>query len=294
LGKLQQFSHRFDDALASLAKAHALEPASAAPLAWRAAIFMVQARYPEALAECARLAPLAEPLLGQGCKAYAQGSSGQLEAAFNDLSRAVHVALQPAPGVAPPSPELLLWQYTRLAEMAQRLGQQVVAEKYFQKALALQVTDQFLLGAYADFLLSVGRPAEVLTLLAEWERSDILLLRLALAGQAAKDGRFDAWRRDLRDRFAAAASRGDRLHELEAARFALDIDNKPAEALALAADNYAHQKEPRDAAMLMRAALAASKPQAAQPALDWLRAARFEDPDLTALAGKLAALGAQR
>ena len=122
--------------------------------------------------------------------------------------------------------------------MAVRLQRWPEAEAHFKEALQLGVTDQFLLGAYADFLLQQKRPAEVLTLLAGWERSDILLLRLAMAGRALNDPRAAGWAAQLRDRFAAAAQRGDRLHEQEAARFELDIEGNPAKALDLASRNY--------------------------------------------------------
>ena len=189
---------------------------------------------------------------------------------------------------------MLLWQYTRLAEMASRLQRHSLAETYFKNALQLGITDQFLLGAYADFLLARRRPAEVLTLLAGWERSDVLLLRLALAGRAAGDPRGRDWTTQLRERFQAAARRGDRLHEQEAARFELVIEGSAAKALALAAGNYQSQKEPRDAEILLQAALAAGQAKTAQPALDWLRTSRYEDPAFDQLAGQLAAQGATR
>ena len=173
-----------------------------------------------------------------------------------------------------------------------RLQRFEVAENYFKQALKVGITDQFLLGAYSDLLLLRQRPAEVLTLLSDWERSDVLLLRLALAGKATRDKRAADWATQLRDRFAAAALRGDRLHEQEAARFELDIENKPAKALELAGLNYKVQKEPRDAEILMRAALAAGQAKAAQPALDWLRSSRYEDAGIKALAAQLAAQGA--
>jgi Tfp pilus assembly protein PilF len=286
-GLIQQFSHDFEGALTSLAKASQLDPRSPAALSWRAAIFMVQARYTEALAECERLAPLAEPLLGAGCSAYARSMTGQLQPALQDLGNAVKAA----PQAAPP---LLLWQYTRLAEMAWRLQRHALAESHFKNALALGITDQFLLGAYADFLLAQQRPGEVLTLLAGWERSDILLLRLALAGRATGDARTGEWTAQLRDRFQAAAQRGDRLHEQEAARFELDLERNGAKALELAARNYEVQKEPRDAEILMRAALAAGQAKAAQAALDWLRSSGYQDPMLSQLANQLAAQGASR
>ncbi|MEO8656721.1 MAG: hypothetical protein ABI409_21545, partial [Ramlibacter sp.] len=189
---------------------------------------------------------------------------------------------------------LVLWVRTRLAEMAIRLQRPDQAQAHFDKALKLGITDQFLLGAYADFLLLQHRPAEVMTLLADWERSDILLLRLALAGKAAKDSRAKGWADQLRDRFSAAALRGDRLHEQEAARFELDVENQPSKALELAARNYTAQKEARDAEILLRSALAANQPRAAQPALDWLRTTNYEDPALASLAAELVARGATR
>lgn len=281
-GLIEQYSHQFDAALASLDRSFKIDPARSEPLAWRSAIFMVQARYPEALAECTRLAPLTQALFATGCSSYVQAATGQLQPAHQQLEQALAAAAGADPG-------LRLWARTRLAEMALRLQRPQEAEKHFREALQLGVTDQFLLGAYADFLLESGRPAEVVKLLADWERSDILLLRLALAGAALKDSRAAGWAGQLRDRFQAAARRGDRLHEQEAARFELDIEKRPKEALALAVRNYTIQKEPRDAEILLRAALAADDAKAAQPALDWLRNSRYEDPRLSKLAEQLGA-----
>lgn len=279
-GLLQQYQHDFDGALASLATASERDPQAVDPIAWRAAIRMVQARYAEAAAECERLMKIAAPLHGQGCSAYVRASTGQLEDAYLYLGKAL-AAAHPAP------PEMLLWQSTRLAEMAARLQRWDEAGKHYERALAQGITDQFLLASYADFLLARQRPAEVLRLLAGWERSDVLLLRLALAGRAAKDPRAEDWSRQLRERFTAAARRGDKLHEQEAARWALDIAGDAPQALALARSNYEKQKEPRDAEILLRAALAAKQPAAAQPALEWLRSSKYEDPGLRDLASRL-------
>jgi len=279
-GLLQQYGHQFEEALRSLRRASELDPRAADPVAWRAAILMVQARYAEAARECEQLRALAAPLQALGCAAYVQASTGQLGEAYQRLSAALDAADAVPPGLA-------LWLRTRLAEMAVRLQRWDEAEAHYRAALALDVTDQFLLGSRADFLLLRGRPAEVLPLLAGWERSDILLLRLALAGQAVGDRRATDWQRQLRERFRAAAQRGDRLHEQEAARWALELEHDPARALAFARANYERQKEARDADMLLRAALAAKQPAAAQPALEWLRASGYEDPVLAQLAAQV-------
>jgi Tfp pilus assembly protein PilF len=282
-GMLQQYSHNFDGALASLDKASLADPKSPDAMAWRAAIQMVQANYPKAQAECDALTPLTTPLFAAGCTQYIRATTGELQSAFDTLNAAVKAE----PNAAP---ELLLWELTRLAEMANRLKRFDEADAYFQRALKLGVTDQFLLGAYTDFLLQQKKPEAVITLLADWERSDILLLRLALAGKATNHKKAADWASALRDRFVEAAKRGDRLHEQEAARFELDIENNPKKALALAANNYKLQKEARDAEVLLRTALANKDAAAAEPALTWLKQSRYEDAHLADLAAALAKL----
>ena len=289
-GMLQQYSHNFDGALASLDKASLADPTSPDPIAWRAAIQMVQANYGRAQAECETLKPLTTPLFAAGCSQYVLAHSGGaagLQSAFDTLNAAVKAE----PSAAP---ELMLWELTRLAEMAIRLKRFDEADAYFKQALKLGVTDQFLLGAYADFLLQQKKPEAVITLLADWERSDILLLRLALAGKATNHKKASDWASNLRDRFIEAAKRGDRLHEQEAARFELDIENNPKKALALATNNYKLQKEPRDAEVLMRCALAAKDAAAAEPALTWLKQNKYEDAHLADLAAGLAKLGGSK
>lgn len=277
LGMVQQYSHDFPRALTSLDRASAIAPTAVEPMAWRAAIYMVQARYAEAQAECQRMAPHVHAVLATGCSAYVQASTGGLAAAYAALGQVLNAT-------PPPPPELRLWALTRMAEMAQRLQRPAEAEGHFRQALQLGITDQFLLAAYADFLLQQQRPAEVLVLLGNWERSDVLLLRLVLAAQATGDRRAADWTRQMAERFATGGKPGERLHEQEAARFALDVEHDAKRALATAVLNYATQKEPRDADILLRSAWAAGQPEAARPALEWLRSSGFEDPRLAALA----------
>ena len=60
-------------------------------------------------------------------------------------------------------------------------------------------------------------------------------------------------------------------------------------ALALAQSNFAVQREPADARILMEAALAARQPAAAAPAREWLQTHRVESVVLQSLASKLGA-----
>jgi len=277
---LRQYRHEFDAALADLARAAEHDPGNAELWSWRSAILLVQANYAGARAACDKLAAVASALLTTACTAAVGGLSGNSAAAYAELSKALSLR----PDV---DPQFKLWIQTRLAEMAMRQGSDDLAERHFREGLALGVTDGFILAAYADFLLDHGRPVEVVPLLRDWERSDILLLRLALAEKALGLASAPAHIAMLKERFDASALRGDKLHQQEEARFHLYLQGDAPGALRLAEENYRLQREPRDARILMEAALAAKQVGAAQPALAWLRASGYEDPRYAKLAQQL-------
>ena len=279
---LRQYRHEFDAALADLAQAADREPGNAEIWSWRSAILMVQADYAGARAACDKLAPLASKLLATSCNAIIDERSGKARQAYTELSKAL--AQRPDADT-----DLGLWIQTRLAETAIQLGRDDLAERHFKAGLALGVVDGYILGAYSDFLLDRGRPAEVVPMLKDWERSDILLLRLALAEKAAGLPAAAAHIAMLKERFDASALRGDKLHQQEEARFHLYLLGDARGALRLAAENYHLQREPRDARILMEAALAAKEYAAAQPALDWLKGNAYEDPAYAKLAQQLQA-----
>jgi hypothetical protein len=279
---LRQYGHQFTEALSDLNAAVQAEPGNAEAWAWLAAIAMVQADYAAARRGCAGLAPHTTTLLAVACVAAIDGLTGRADAASQTLAAALTAGRDAAPGDR-------LWALTRLAELDERRGDFAAAERAFRDALALGVPDVYLQAAYADFLLDRGRPGEVLVLLKEGGRADVLLLRLTLAAQAAGDARAAGWTRELAARFDAARARGDRTHEKEEARFALELLGDAPRALALARSNYAVQREPADARVLLEAALAAREPAAAAPAREWLTANRVESVVLRALVTRLEA-----
>lgn len=289
---LLQFEHRFDEALADLDAVLALEPDNAAAWSWRTAILLVLARPEEARAGCQRLLVLSGSLLGQACLAQVDSLTGRATAAGQRLRAALDAARS---GGAAPDPQALLWSLTRLAEIEERRGQHAAAEAAFKSALALGRPDFYLRAAYADFLLDRARPAEVLSLLEREAAADVLLLRLVLAARALGDPRANAWRDEMAARFAAARQRGDTTHRKEEARFALALGDVP-RALTLAQQNWAQQREPADARLLLEAALAAEQAhaalaaeqaQAAQPVRDWMARTRIESVVLQDLVQRL-------
>ncbi len=277
---LRQYGHEFDAALADLAAVIAADPANAEARSWQVAILLVQADYPAARQACERLAALAEPLVGAACRAQVDALTGRAGPAADGL----RTALRSAPSA---DAALRLWALTRLAEIELHRGRHVEAEAAFREALALGLPDVYLESAYADFLLDRGRAAEVIERLQGKERSDLLLLRLAIAGKAVTSPKAIEWRQALTARFDAARLRGDALHQKEEARFALAVLGDTKRALELARTNYTLQREPADARVLLEAAVAARDPAAAEPVQRWLEANRVESVVLRALAAKL-------
>lgn len=274
-GQLRQYRHRFDEALADFDDALKRDPTLAAAHSWRGAIFLVQERYDAAETECAALQRLGRDTLFGGCLGLLQAYGGQLASADTTLQRALRSATDP---------DQRLWLLTRLGEVATWRGQPALAERHYREALALNLDDVYLLAAFSDALLDQGRTDEVIRLLARWEASDSLLLRLAEAETALKRPEAARHRQALEDRFASARLRGDRTHEAEEARYRLKLRGDAVQALQLAADNYRVQREPRDARILLEAALATGQPAAADTVRDWLRRSGFEDARLQQLA----------
>ena len=279
-GLLRQYRHDFDPALADFAAALAKDPEHYGARAWRAAIFMVRANYAAAASECAALPGDPAELYAVGCRAYVEATTGDLRGAYARLTD----ALRRESGA---EPHIKLWVLTRLAEMAWRLEDRAAAERLFRQALELGIEDNFLLAAYADFLLERDRPREVVTMLRRWERSDTLLLRLALAEKRLDMREAAGHVQALGDRFAAAALRGERLHMGEEARFLLDLKGDPKKALAVGLENWKDQREPRDALVVLEAAVAAGERPAAAPVLRWLEESRFESARLQAVAARI-------
>lgn len=273
-GQLKQYRHDFEGALADFAAALEADPRFASAHAWRGAIYLVQANYPAAQTECDALQKLGRATLYGACMGLARAYSGQMEAGFAALQRALDTARDA---------ENRLWLLTRMGEVAAWRGQAAAAEKHYRAALALGIDDGYLLAAWSDFLLDQGRHADVVKLLTGWEASDGLLLRLALAETALRMPAAKAHVQALADRFAAAKMRGDTTHRAEEARFQLHLAGNAAASLAIAAANYKVQREPRDARALLEAAIAAKDAAAAQPVRDWLQSSGFEDSHLRQL-----------
>jgi tetratricopeptide (TPR) repeat protein len=273
---LLQTTHRFDAALADLTKVLDIDPRNAQARLMRATVLQVEGVYEGAREECTALRGLTNELVWTVCLTSVDGATGRLRESYERLRTAID-------RFRDAQPEIRNWALTGLAEMAARADLTDEADGYFRQALAVDPADPYLLAAYADFLLDIGRSQEAAALVRDRTRADPLLLRYALALQAQQSPELPARLAELRDRFEASRLRGDKVHLREEARFNLYLLGEPQTALRLAIENWQVQKEPADIRILVAAALAARDAAQLRVATDWLGGSGMEDAQVRKL-----------
>ncbi len=227
-------------------------PVRAQAVLTRASLQQVRGRFDAARSDCAALLQPAFAPLGEGLRRTAQACTLELQSLTGD-ARGARRALDALAGPAADP-----WLALLRAELAERLGDDASAPALYAAASA--DGDVYALAAHADWLLDRRRDSEALAVLGRGPaQADALLLRRAIAWQRQGDARAAAAVAELRERFAAVRLRGDAPHLREEARLALDIDRDAARALALARQQWAEQKEPADAVLLLRSARAAGQ-----------------------------------
>lgn len=287
---LRQRRHDFAGALADLDALLRADPDDRQARLVRAVIHAVQGRPQQSQADCLRLIGASSLLLATTCLANARGLLGQAA----PMLAALEGQLQSPAGLDAGAEERR-WALTVAAELAVRLQRPALASRYYAEALALasreQVEDVYLQSSWADFQLAQGDAARVERGLRR-TRSDLTLLRLAIAerrlaeaGQPAFQSRWQAHAEELDARFELARQRGESGHGREEALLALALRDDPLRALRHSERNWQLQREPADARLLLESAIAAGRPEAAEPVRAWLRSTGLEDPALRRLAG---------
>jgi Tfp pilus assembly protein PilF len=280
LATIQQYRHQFKEARDLLRTILQLQPRNGQARLTLATLDMVQGDYAAAGKGCAQVASNAGFELGLACV-------GNLRSYVGQAHQSLALLHQAEASGSRVSPAYQAWVQGLIAESAERLGDWPLAETHYLAALKLLPRDNFLLVAYADFLLDRGRPREVLELLADHAQSDTAFLRMALAQSALHSADATRYSWIMAARFEALALRGSDYFGREQARFALQLQHDPQTSLDLARRNWQVQRAPWDARVVLEAALAAHQPRAAVQVLDFLDATKLEDPIIQPLAKEL-------
>jgi Tfp pilus assembly protein PilF len=277
-----QYRHQFAGARELLQKALHKDPRNGQAWLTLATLDLVQGDYPMVTRNCAQVSNNAGAEFGLGCLANLRAYTGQAQQSLVLLQQALTLARKASPGFQ-------AWIHGLMAEGAERLGDWPLVEMHYRQALKFLPQDNYLLVAYADFLLDRGRPKEILPLLADHTQSDTAFLRLALAELALRTPDAARYTWIMAARFEALKSRGSDYFGREESRFALQLEHDAPTALSLARRNWQLQRAPWDARVLLEAALAAHQPHAATEVLEFLKQTSLQDPIVSSLAQQVSA-----
>ncbi|HEY2590119.1 MAG TPA: hypothetical protein VGI35_00905, partial [Steroidobacteraceae bacterium] len=266
-----QYLHQFKAALALLDEALVRQPLDGQAWLTRAALLELTGQYPDARRACARIARTVDELVALTCLTSVDSRAGRLAASYAALR-----------GVASIDPRLPApvrsWMLSVLADMAERSGDDHAAEADLKDALTAVPDDPYLRATYADLLLRLDRPAEVIALLKGSEAQDPLLLRLAIAGKRSGNSGAERWAALYQERLRAARRDRDYTHRREEAMFLLEVAGDAQAALKAAAENWAaEQREPPDVRIYAAAAARAVAREDLRLLGSWIAATRYED-----------------
>jgi tetratricopeptide (TPR) repeat protein len=268
----RQYQHDFTGAVAMLDQALMLDPRDANVLLTRATIRTVQGQFDMALDDCRRISALSRADLGFLCQSTALLLTAQAPAVYARLA-----AILAQPGLLDPA--LRPWAVGLMGEIAALQRDSATAQAHFSEVLAADpqaLRERLLL---ADLLLANGRGDEVLALLEPAPEVDGVLIRRVLAGSSGSTATA-ADRAELERRFRLNLDLGLTAHAREEARYFLQIAGDAPQALARALVNWDLQHEIEDAQLLIDAAVAAGRPEAAAPVLDWMADQAVKVPTL--------------
>jgi len=248
LAETEQYLHRFAPAITRLQALVQREPGQAQAWLMLATLHRVQGRYADSDQACQALQSLRVQPFGDACAAENLALRGEAGRARASLQTLLAGAGDPAARA---------WLLTTLAELEQRAGQVEASDAAWRRALQAEA-DGYTRLAYADFLLDQGRDQAAWDLLQAAPRRDGERLRLAIAARRLGRPEAEPLRRELLARQAQADLRPeDSGHQRERAMLALEVEGRPAAALAHARRNLAVQAEPIDFWLLARSARAA-------------------------------------
>lgn len=277
---VRQAKHDLAGAMRDLDRVLATDRRSAQAWLTKAVVMRVQGDAAGSYQSCVPLLRLADPLVASTCIAMAKAQLGEALRSYDELLR----ALQSHPS-APVSHQIEA--HKALASIAEQLGRIGDPDAHYRDAIKLGARDTHFVQTYADFLADRHRYDEIKELLKSFNHLDSHLLRLALAQRRTADPTFADSARTLRARLVESRDRSEVRHLRTEARFALSIEDNPEEALELALQNWAHQKELRDARLLLEAAVSAERSTAATLVLQWIERTGVEDVRLDPLVGRI-------
>ncbi len=304
---LLQNEHRFDESGELLGRVLVRTPQNPQALLLNTAILRLQGRYADAEACARRLAEVQPGLVADACIADLRSLQGDRDA-FAALRLTLlrlhtpHEALFDTDEAEVDRAGVGGWLHALLAEMADRIGENRAAETHFRQSLEFG-GGTLVLVAFANWLIEQRRADEALGLLksagAECiDAPDAMRVAYAIAHKRvhlddAESSVEQGLVAPLRERFTHAG-RSDALPQgREQVSFELEVEEDAERACEHALANWSLQKEPADARLLARAAIAAGRSDAIEAIESHVAVSGLSDYRLGALLARARRLGLQ-
>lgn len=281
-----QHSHAFDDALAELEQVFQKNPQNDQALLMRAQIGLVMGDYQLAMDSCEQLQLPLHQVLRVNCELQVKGVTGHAKEALQTFNE---ILSDPDRMLQDDKVEI----YLSAADISHRLGESDLAQSYYRIAVSLSPYSPYALAHLGQLLLEKEQPEDLIALLQQVPESSLSLELKVLRAQAWNAVREStpadtaqaaiAIKRsiqlnaELEEYFTSSRLRGEAFSYKEFALYALEIADRPADALQAAKLNWAHQKEPSDTLLLARAALATGNTELLTTLESWTDGTGTED-----------------
>ena len=270
----RQYQHDFKGALGLLDEAIVLDPNDAGAILTRATINVVIGEFDAARSDCSRLGALRRIDLAIICQSIALSLTAQAPALYRRLE-----ALVAQGGMLDPTLET--YAVGLMGEIALQQGWAEKASDAFETVLARDPQAVRVRMMLADERLSAGDAGAALAVLEAAPPVDGVLLRRVLAAeQLGRAGVVREARAELDRRVRLNLELGLTSHAREEARYFLQVAPDPEKALERAVVNWRLQHEIEDAQLLIDAAVAAGRPDAAVPVARWIEENAVSVPTL--------------
>lgn len=278
-----QARHKFSAASNELWAILAENPEQASAWLMLASIAETQGDYDVTRQACAQLLFAGYSNYGLTCSASVASLQGRSQAALDQLRDALS-------NERSADRDALAWTHVVAAEIALRAGLQSDAEALLHVAIQFS-EDLYPRLALSDLLIDQARFQDAEFILDGMPATDAVLIRRAQIVRNSEKSdagqRADRIAEQLLRRVAALHMRGDLTHGREEALIALRVTKNADRALEAATRNWALQRESIDAILLLEAAIAANRPDAASPVIDWMDRNNSDDLRLLNLRGQL-------
>ena len=278
LAEIQQYFHNFDSALSTLAP---IKNNSSSGLL-KASIYFTQGKVKRAHHECMKLFGAIDNLVAMTCLAQANSLLGQLDKAYGVL----HASMQ---HMQSDNKQSQAWAYVTLAEMAERKSDTESARRFYQKALALNKNDYPSRIAYADLLLEEKNYSKVTAITKDYLNNDLIMLRyvraLNIQGDLRTSDHFCELKRRVLNYIGTSnySKQNQHLHYDLIAEYFLYFSADSELALNWAKKHWHQQKTPRDARLLLKAAIEANDDAVIEEVKHWQGMFQTEDKRQQAL-----------